>query len=93
MSERSNNAIHEFLTSAETGAARKEVIQFALQSVSVLRSDIKDLSLTETFAAYRYELQTFKRTAILKRLRQHARGRAGQVVDEFLQSLDNTGDK
>lgn len=79
--------IREFLTSAESRAARKEVIESLLESVVDLRGGVHQLTLNETFAAYRFELQTYGRSAILKRLRQHARGHAGDVVDKYLQTL------
>lgn len=77
-------AVAEFLRTAEREGARRDLITQVLESVATTRSKVQELSLSEAYAAYQYEVQTFNRSAILLRLKQRMRARAAELVDTFL---------
>jgi hypothetical protein len=78
--------IRDFLTGVDD--VRKEQIRFVLSSAINVRTYASSLSLTESFAAFTHELNTFQRTSILTRLRQRACQRASDIIDEYLKTLE-----
>ena len=78
--------IREFLTGVDD--FRKEQIRFVLSSAINARTHASELTLTESFAAFSHELNTFQRTSILTRLRQRACQRASDIIEEYLKTLE-----
>lgn len=86
MTEEQQATIREFLTSVDD--VRKEQIRFVLASAENVRGHAKSLTLTESFAAFSHELNTFQRSSILKRLRQRACQRASEIIEEYFHILE-----
>ena len=78
--------IREFLTSATS--VRKEQVRYVLASSENVRAYASSLTLTEAFAAFSYELNTFQRGSVLKRMRQRAAQCASDIVSEYIKTLE-----
>lgn len=78
--------LREFLSGAEE--MRREQVRYVLASASNVRNLAQELTLTEAFAAFTYELNTFQRSSVLYRLRQRIRQRASEVIDDYLVTLE-----
>lgn len=86
-----NASAKEFLATAEE-EMRREQITFILASAVNTRHYVQTLSLTEAYAAFKYELDTFQRQSVMKRLQQRIRGRACELIDQHLEYLENEYD-
>lgn len=86
LTEAQRAVIREFLTSVDD--VRKEQIRYVLASAENVRGHAKSLTLTESFAAFSYELNTFQRSSILTRLRQRACQRASDIINEYFELIE-----
>lgn len=85
-----NEAAQEFLATAEN--VRREQVTHVLVSAVNTRHHVQYLTLTEAYAAFKYELDTFQRQSVMTRLRQRLRGRACELIDQHLDFLENEYD-
>jgi len=80
----------EFLGTAEE--LRREQITHVTLSAENTRHYAGNLTISEAYAAFKYELDTFQRGSVMYRLRQRIRGRACELIDQHLDFLENEYD-
>ena len=66
---------------------RRHIIEAALLGTEVFYERMKDLTLKEVYAAYKMELATYQRRAIMDRLEKRAGVLAHEATVGFLQTV------
>lgn len=80
------------LIRADTTKIRRHLVDAVLVGTEQFYSRYKDLTLKEVFAAYKMELATYRRSAILNRLKRRAKTLAADEVGGFFDQVKKDND-
>lgn len=80
------------LIRADTTKIRRHFVDACLVGTEQFYDRYKDLTLKEVFAAFKLELATYRRAAILDRLKRRAKALAADEVGNFFNQVEKDKD-